>query len=375
VALNFPDSPTLNQVYTDSTSGFSYQWDGVVWKSYSPSSSNTIQGIDDISASFNNSTQSFPLTSNTVALSPVNVQQLEINLGGVIQAAGIDYTISGSNIVFTTAPTQGLTFSGKILGLGIPVNYANDGNVYYRQIYTATAGQTVFSFTNTYTVGYLDVYRNGVRLSSGIDFIAINGTTFTLTVASQVNDEIEAVGYRIASLVTTLGIFNNLNVSGVITGRTLSSGFGTAISGNVTSPLSSIYYNDQVLSIGQTVTVDVPSSAIVGYTAHAEVAVDVGYDLIVADGDEFVPNILGIGTTGVGGGIGLMGGGGRVRADNYANKAGTGAPTFTNGVNVTGVITATSFISTGSTGISLQISGNRVVLTAVGIGSTSFILA
>ena len=51
------------------------------------------------------------------------------------------------------------------------------------------------------------------------------------------------------------------------------------------------------------------------------------------------------------------------------------APTFINGAVVTGVITATTFISTGSTGISLQISGNRVVLTAVGIGSTSFILA
>ena len=237
MALNFPDSPTLNQVYTDSTSGFSYQWDGVVWKSYSPSSSNTIQGIDDISASFNNSTQSFPLTSNTVALSPVNVQQLEINLGGVIQAAGIDYTISGSNIVFADAPTQGLTFSGKILGLGIPVNYANDGNVYYRQIYTATAGQTAFTFTNTYTVGYLDVYRNGVRLSSGTDFTATTGTSFTLTDAAQLNDEIEAVGYRIASIVTTAGSFNNLSVSGISTfaSNTLINSTGINVVGVVTA--------------------------------------------------------------------------------------------------------------------------------------------
>jgi hypothetical protein len=51
------------------------------------------------------------------------------------------------------------------------------------------------------------------------------------------------------------------------------------------------------------------------------------------------------------------------------------APTFINGAVVTGVITATTFISTGSTGVSLQISGNRIFLTAVGIGSTSFILS
>lgn len=31
MALNFPDSPTLNQVYTDSNSGFSYKWNGSVW--------------------------------------------------------------------------------------------------------------------------------------------------------------------------------------------------------------------------------------------------------------------------------------------------------------------------------------------------------
>ena len=34
MALNFPDSPTLNQIYRDPTSGFSYQWNGSVWISY-----------------------------------------------------------------------------------------------------------------------------------------------------------------------------------------------------------------------------------------------------------------------------------------------------------------------------------------------------
>lgn len=38
MAINFPNSPTLNEIYTDSTSGFSFQWNGSVWKTYSPSS-------------------------------------------------------------------------------------------------------------------------------------------------------------------------------------------------------------------------------------------------------------------------------------------------------------------------------------------------
>ena len=49
----------------------------------------------------------------------------------------------------------------------------------------------------------------------------------------------------------------------------------------------------------------------------------------------------------------LSGGGGRVRADNYTNKAGTGAPTFNAGLNVVGLVSATSFSGdgTGLTGV------------------------
>ena len=49
----------------------------------------------------------------------------------------------------------------------------------------------------------------------------------------------------------------------------------------------------------------------------------------------------------------LSGGGGRVRADNYTDKAGTGAPTFNAGLNVVGLVSATSFSGdgTGLTGV------------------------
>lgn len=217
MALNFPDSPTLGQVYTDTTSGFSYEWDGVVWKSYSAASASNIRSIDDISSSFNGTTTIFALTSGGVSVSPVTDNQLIVNLGGVIQDPVDDYNILGSSIQFTTAPAAGLSFSATLLGAGIAVDYANDGNLYYRQTYTATAGQTSFTFTNGYTVGYLDIYRNGVRLSSGTDFTATTGSSFTLTTPAQLNDEIEAIGYRVASIVTTAGVFDNINVVGVIT--------------------------------------------------------------------------------------------------------------------------------------------------------------
>jgi len=119
VALNFPNSPSVGQIFLDTTSGFYYEWTGVVWKSYSPSSTSQIKVLDDISSSFDDSTTTFALTSSAAAITPINAQSLIINLGGVVQDASDDYSISGSNIVFTTAPQSGLTFSGISLGPAI----------------------------------------------------------------------------------------------------------------------------------------------------------------------------------------------------------------------------------------------------------------
>jgi hypothetical protein len=237
VALNFPSSPTIGQVYTDATSGFSYEWNGTVWRSYSPSSSSQIKVIDDISGSFNGVTQSFPLTTSGFALSPSSGTSLRISLGGVIQDPSSDYSVSGTNIVFTTAPESSLSFSGISLGPAVPVDYANNGNVYTRDTFIATASQTVFTVTGTYTVGYLDVYQNGVRLSAGTDYTATTGTTFVLTTPANISDEIESIGYKVATIVTTQGQLDNLIVTGISTlgSVVVSSGIvsATTFSGNL----------------------------------------------------------------------------------------------------------------------------------------------
>jgi len=241
VALNFPSSPTIGQVYTDTTSGFSYEWNGTVWISFTPSSTSQIKVIDDISGSFNGATQSFALTTNATVLTPVNAQSLRISLGGVIQSPGTDYSVSGTNIVFTTAPESGLSFSGISLGPAVAVT-DNVASVYVKQTYTATAGQTNFNFTAGYTTGFLDVYQNGVRLTAGTDFTAVGGTLFVLTTPANLSDEIEAIGYKISQLVSTNGELTNLNVSGISTlgSVIVSSGIVTAttfsgnLSGNAT---------------------------------------------------------------------------------------------------------------------------------------------
>ena len=116
MALNFPSNPTVGQVYSDTDSGFSYEWDGVVWKSFTTASASNIKRIDDISSSFNGILTSFALTSNSSAVTPTNNQSLVVNLGGVIQDPTDDYTITNNNIVFSTAPVSGLSFSAILLG-------------------------------------------------------------------------------------------------------------------------------------------------------------------------------------------------------------------------------------------------------------------
>jgi hypothetical protein len=261
MALNFPNSPTLNQVYTDSTSGFSYQWNGYVWISYSTASSSQIKILDDISASFNNSTQTFALTSSSFAINPVSPQSLIINLGGVIQDATDDYSVSGSNITFSTAPTNGLSFSGVSLGPAVPVDYANNGNVYTRNTFIATAGQTTFTVTGTYTVGYLDVYQNGVRLSAGTDYTATSGTTFVLTTPANLNDEIESIGYKVSLIVTTTGQFDNLNISGVSTFVGLATHTGTIFGNNLS--LTGIVTASSAI-VGTAVTINSSGINVVG---------------------------------------------------------------------------------------------------------------
>ena len=130
----------------------------------------------------------------------------------------------------------------------------------------------------------------------------------------------------VAGIVSATAFYGDgSNLDGVA-----SAGLGTAISETV--PGDVIYYTNTVLSIGATITVDAPSSSNVAYTQYSEIAVQENIDLIIADGDDFIPDILGLSTEGI---TPLVGAGGRIRADNFTNKAGNGAPNFPSGLTGT----------------------------------------
>ena len=68
-----------------------------------------------------------------------------------------------------------------------------------RAKYTATGGQTSFSFS--YQPGFLDVYLDGVHLENATDYTATTGTTIVLTSGAIANQVLEAVGLKTFSLV------------------------------------------------------------------------------------------------------------------------------------------------------------------------------
>jgi hypothetical protein len=58
-----------------------------------------------------------------------------------------------------------------------------------------TTDTTSFTPSSGYTVGYVDVYLNGIKLQNGTDFTASNGTNVVLTDAAVSGDLVEIVAY------------------------------------------------------------------------------------------------------------------------------------------------------------------------------------
>jgi len=147
-----------------------------------------------------------------------------------------------------------------------------------------------------------------------------------------------------------------------------SSGIGTPLSDDDTSDLNKIYYVNQELSIGSTVTVNHPSSAVASYTHYQDLVVKDDADFIVSDGDTFIPDVLGIRTSTS---TISSASGGRIRAGTITNAGANGAPNFPNGLtgtagtftgnlNVGGVLTYEDVTNVDSVGLITARGGIRI---------------
>ena len=82
--------------------------------------------VDDISASFNDSTTTFNLTSGGDSVVVQSPQSLLVSIDGVLQEPVSAYNATGGSIVFTEAPNTNATFFAILLGdtldIGIPTD-------------------------------------------------------------------------------------------------------------------------------------------------------------------------------------------------------------------------------------------------------------
>jgi len=99
----------------------------------SPANVGNYQIVDDISASFNGTTTSFALTASSQAITPAKSGQLLVSLNGVLQEpddTGTDgFKVSGSNIVFSSAPASGSTFWCMYQGQNVDIGTPSAGTV------------------------------------------------------------------------------------------------------------------------------------------------------------------------------------------------------------------------------------------------------
>ena len=120
---------------------------------------------------------------------------------------------------------------------------------------------------------------------------------------------VHSIGFDVVSSTgagVTIRSTGNAAFSGIVTAQKFvgdisqatgaAAGLGTALSQTQTSPLNKIYFTDNILSIGATVTIDPPPSSTVAYTNYSEIKIS-GADLIIKDGDDFIPDVLGLSTT------------------------------------------------------------------------------
>ena len=150
--------------------------------------------LDDISSSFNGSTQTFNLTVGGSAFTPGSAFSILVSVGGVIQEPESAYQVNNSEITFANAPTAQDSFFcialGVALGIGVPGNGTVNG----------TQMAEPFNYDGFF---YLDDANNRVGIGS-----------------LQPKQALDVIG--------------NANISGILTASSFSGGSGGINAGVVT---------------------------------------------------------------------------------------------------------------------------------------------
>lgn len=125
-----------------------------------PANTNTM--LDDLQPQFDGVTTTFTLTTSGTPVTPGAANLLMISMRGVWQQPIADYTVSGTNITFTAAPTDDSNFFGLV---GVPIGAAS------------TAGIITYSATPPVAPMFESAWFNGsiLRIWDGAAWIQVDG--------------------------------------------------------------------------------------------------------------------------------------------------------------------------------------------------------
>lgn len=165
----------------------------------------------------------------TMSVAPANSASVIVAVSGVLQDPST-YAVSGTSLTFSGAPPAG---SGNISAryLGIPASGV--ASTAYRTLteFTATSGQTTFSVPS-YTVGFINVYRNGVMLGTA-DFTATSGTTVVLAAGATAGDLVATESFFVSGVSNAIpAVAGAVNTSYITDAAVTQAKLGTNVAGN-----------------------------------------------------------------------------------------------------------------------------------------------
>lgn len=271
----------------------------------------------------------------------VTSNTLQVN-GGIgatsLHITGVS-TVNSLKINGRITAGSSLGISGQYLvSTGAGITWVSVPQIRVTDVQTAGVGATTFS--TTYTVGLLDVYINGVKLTAS-EFTATNGATVALDDACFGGETVEFVSY--SSSPVAAGFTGIAGITVLDEGSPV---------GGALQVTSLNFVGASVTAVGSGLGVTVSLSNYVSNAGIATYATSSGIATDVIGGIASVTqlNVLGITTLGV------------VTASNIYS---------------TGIITATNGFTSGigvTDPVQITVTDNILTFNVVGVGSTSFTL-
>ena len=254
-----------------------------------------------------------------------------------------------------------------------------------RQTNQPTGVTTTFVFNSGYDVGYLDVYVNGSKLINALDYTASDTQNISLTTAAQSGDVIEFVAYKAFNLSNVVSsTAGDFTVDGSVTATSFI-GDGSSLTGiaNTNNLRTNFLEVSGISTLGGGLTVAGVSTFTGNVVLDANLDLQDNDKILLGTGDDLEIYHTGSHSFIVDSGTGdlyIRASAGYVQDVANANQtwlkfnsaAGVEAhfagnkklETTTNGVTVTGSVTATSFSGSGANLTNLPASGDSNDITA-----------